>query len=444
MSIRTNSLFAVLLLLLGAQFLTACNRRTREAVTPTPAPVSGTSGVGASDTEVKLGFHTTEAVGQREYVVILADFPGIERQYDLETISERMVWFLGEYFNQASYEKIEFDGSLVGPYQLPKPVEDYKISPINYEVDRGRVLALVNDVINLADEQVEFSEDLYVMISLGAPSAEYGMVGYSAVPGMLGFASDQPITTKNGEVVARAVVFCENAHLGTYIHDTLHMLGGVIDGQRVTPCLYDHELQAKYIGGQDQAKVAVNVGFWDPLSSHWPYQRELPPTGLTSWTKMRLGWIDPDQIALVYPGETATLRLDPLVGGDAETLVIKVPLSENTYYLIENRQSVDSDSYLPADGVLILYGDERVHECQDGQAPVRIVDANPSVEFFNDAAFDVDGNDRFIDLENNLAIVLLAKEDLVYDILITTPDQVSGTYEDSVGATKQHHTDTLP
>jgi M6 family metalloprotease-like protein len=348
----------------------------------------------------------------------------VERGVDRETISERMLWFLGEYFNQASYDKLVFEGNLVGPYTLPRPVEEYKISPINQQVDRERVLDLVQDVIDLADEDVTFSEDLYVMISLGATGADYGMVGYCAVPGMLGFASDQPLTNKSGEVVARAVVFCENAHLGTFIHDTLHMLGGVIDGQRVTPCLYDHELQARYIGGQDLAKIAVNVGFWDPLSSHWPYDRSLPPTGLTSWTKLRLGWIDPDQIALVYPGETATLRLDPLVGGPAEILVIKIPLTEHTYYLLENRQAVDSDANLPADGVLLLYADDRVHECLDGQAPLRIIDANPSEPYFNDAAFDIDGQATYLDPDNNLAIVLLSKDGLSSEVLITTPDQV--------------------
>ena len=328
--------------------LLSCGRRVRETATHNSPSVSRTSPPAGSETDAKLGFYTTEAVDDKEYVVIQADFSDVERSIDTETLSERMLEFPSEYLNQASYGKLVFEGTMAGPYKLPKPVGDYKISPINMEVDRSRVLDLVNDVINLADADVVFSEDLYVMIALGATQAEYGMVGYCAIPGMLGFASDQPITTQSGEVVANAVVFCENAHLGTYIHDTLHMLGGVIDGQRVTPCLYDHELQAKYIGGQDMPKIVVNMGYRDPLSSHFPYDRGLPPTGLRSWTKLRLGWIDPAQIALVYPGETSTLRLDPLVGDPAEPLVIKIPLSEHTYYLLENRQAVDSDSYLPA------------------------------------------------------------------------------------------------
>jgi M6 family metalloprotease-like protein len=429
---RTYSRYLlVLLLILCLPGLLSCNRSRRETTSSTDAPVSRSSPPGGSEKAAKLGLYTTDAVGHIDYVVILADFPDVGRGVNKDTIDERMLEFLGEYFKYASYEKLEYEGTMVGPYTLPKSVEEYKISPINMEVDRSRVLALVNDVINLADDDVEFSEDLYVMISLGAPSGTYGMVGYCAVPGMLGFASDQPITTKSGEVVARAVVFCENAHLGTYIHDTLHMFGGVVNERRMTPCLYDHELQAKYIGGEDLKKFVVNVGFWDPLSSHFPYDRTLPPTGLTSWTKMRLSWIDEDQIALVFPGETATIWLDPLVGGKEETLVIKIPLSEQTYYLLENRQAVDSDRYLPADGVLLFYGDDSVHESLDSQAPLKIIDANPSVPYLNDAAFDIDGKAYYIDTDNNVAIVLLSKgDDLSYEILITTPDEAQAYIND--------------
>ena len=56
---------------------------------------------------------------------------------------------------------------------------------------------------------------------------------------------------------------------------------------------------------------------------------------------------------------------------------------------------------------------------------MRIVDANPSVPVFLDAAFDVGKADRYIDTENDIAIVLLRKDGMSYDILITTPDQVA-------------------
>ena len=405
----------------------ACERGINTSSPPVQATTVAisTPPVGISETALKLGIHTTQATGEKKYVVILADFPDVERQFPIEKISDRMLGFLSNFFSEASYQQLTFEGTMTKRYMLPHPVSYYKISPRNLEVDRTKVLSLVNDAINAADADIEFGNDLFVLIALGATNVEYGMVGYSAVPGMLGYKSDTPITTKSGEVISNAVVFCENAHLGTYVHDTLHMLGGVIDDKRMTPCLYDHDLQAKYTGGDDWAKILINMGFWDPLSSHMPYKRELPPTGLSSWTKLRLGWIDPAKIVLVNPGETTTVRLDPLSSDDAATLVIKIPLSNNTYYLIENRQPIVSDVNLPSSGVLILYADDSVDECRHGNAPVKIMDANPNVPYLNDAAFDIGKKAVFIDTANGLAIVLLKKDGLSYEIQVTTPDQVN-------------------
>ena len=174
-------------------------------------------------------------------------------------------------------------------------------------------------------------------------------------------------------------------------------------------------------------KIAINMGFWDPLSSHFPYKHELPPAGLSSWTKLRLGWIEPSKIALVNPGQTTEIRLDPLADENSSTLVIKIPLSANTYYLLENRQPIASDVNLPSSGVLILYADDSIHECLHGEAPVKIMDANPNVPYFNDATFDIGKKRVYIDQQNNIAIVLLEKDGQSYDILITTPDKVKAS-----------------
>ena len=393
--------------------------------TETLAPTIAPTATKMTDMELRLGLHTTQAVGKKKYVVILADFPDVERRIPVEKLSGRMADFVSNYFSDASYHKLDLDGVITKRYMLPHPVEYYKISPHNLEVDRNKVLSLVSDVVNAADAEVQFSKDLYVMIALGATMNEYGMIGYSAVPGMLGFKSDSPITTQSGEEIVNAVVFCENAHLGTFIHDTLHMLGGVIDNKRMTPCLYDQDLQSLYTSPDDWAKILINMGFWDPLSSHFPSNRELPPTGLSSWTKLRLNWIDPTKIMLVNPGETTTVRLDPLASENGATLVVKIPLSDSTYYLVENRQPVSSDVNLPSSGVLILYADDRVDEGRHGKAPVKIMDANPQVPYLNDAAYDIGKNTVFTDNLNGVAIVLLKKDGLVYEILITTPDKAT-------------------
>jgi M6 family metalloprotease-like protein len=421
---KKSRLFILVLLVISLSSLVACGRGTGPASEELPwiaTPVYQ----GTTEMDVKLGLRTTDAVGEKNYIVILADFPDVERQFPEETISNRLLDFLSNYIYKSSYHKLTLTGVMTKRYMLPHPVGYYKISAANLDVDRDKVLSLVTDAVNAADADMAFAEDLDVIISLGATPKEYGMVGYSAIPGMLGFLSTTPITTKSGEKVSKAVVFCENAHLGTYVHDTVHMLGGVVEGRRMTPCLYDHDLQEKYANTGELGKIAVNMGFWDPLSSHWPYDKKLPPAGLSSWTRLRLGWIDPSKIVLVKPGETTTVKLDPLVSDEATTLVIKIPVSDFSYYLIENRQPIESDANLPSSGVLVLYGDDTVLECRHGSAPIKIKDANPNVPYLNDAAFDIGKNDTYVDTENNIAIVLLQKEGQSYIVQVTTPDQVN-------------------
>ncbi len=373
------------------------------------------------DTDLVLGFHTSQAVGEKRLIVIFVDFPDVVRQYPIATISDRILKLVNQYFYAASYNTMWFRGEVVGPYTLPRPVGDYRISPHNLEVDPTRVLSLIRDSLALADRDVLFSEDAYVVLALGANQKDYGMVGLCGLPGMLGWSSSTAITNRSGEKVTRVAIFCENAHLGTYVHDILHMVGGVADVKRLTPCLYDHDLQASYQLADDWPKCLINMGFWDPLSSHFPYDRSLPPAGLSAWTKMRLGWIPVEKIAYVKPGDTALVRLDPLADPAATTLAIKIPLTADTYYLVENRQPVNSDANLPSSGVLVLYADDTVAECRGGAAPVRIVDAAPEVPYLMDAAFDL-GKDRvFVDSARGVAIVLLAKVDRSYDILITAP-----------------------
>jgi hypothetical protein len=157
------------------------------------------------------------------------------------------------------------------------------------------------------------------------------------------------------------------------------------------------------------------------MSCHF-YDQKRPPPGLSSWTKLRLNWIVPSKIVRVNPGETATILLGPLERETSDTLVIKIPLSRTTYYLLENRQAIGYDENLPAHGVLILQADDAIFECRDGRSPVKVVDAHPEVPYLQGAAFDLGAGQRdtFTDAEHNVTIRLLEKSDESYRILVTT------------------------
>jgi hypothetical protein len=147
----------------------------------------------------------------------------------------------------------------------------------------------------------------------------------------------------------------------------------------------------------------------------------IPPPGISSWTKLRLGWIAQEKIRIADPKQASEIVLGPLEDGSSETLVIKIPLTETTFYLIENRQPIGLfDPYLPGKGVLIMYADDTVKECRHGEAPLKLMNADPSVPYLKGAAFDLPGKAEFIDKRNNIAIRLIEKIGTSYKIRIST------------------------
>jgi len=169
------------------------------------------------------------------------------------------------------------------------------------------------------------------------------------------------------------------------------------------------------------------MGQWDIMSEHF-VKRDEPPPGISSFTKIRLGWISTPQLLLVKPGETAYTFLSPL-SKKGDILVVKIPLKGDRYYLVENRQPIGFDRILPDSGLLILRVDPNAPE---GYGTVKIMDADKDSPHFSHATFRLDRNNRniFMDKGANIAIIPLWAEGEKQGILITT----SGKSNDALKA----------
>jgi hypothetical protein len=368
---------------------------------------------------------------RRKGLVILVEFPDIVPPIDKDFVRDRFNKF-DFYVREMSYGKVCADFDFTGWQRLPMSIRRYAISPINLEVDNSRVAKLIQDAIDAADAQNDFSRYSFTVLFLGARVKEYGMVGLCGYPGFLGYQrfksasglrweKDFVLKTKSGQIVRGGVaIFTYQAHIGTLFHDIAHVWGGVRDGKRILPCLYDNQLQAKYPEGAEFAKALIHMGYWDPLSCH-AYKYFVPPPGISSWTKLRLGWIAQNKIRLADPKQVSEIVLGPLEDGSSETLVIKIPLTETTFYLIENRQPIGAfDPHIPGKhGVLIMYADDSIADCTEGQSPVRLMNADPSVPYFQGAAFNLPDKGLFIDKKKGIEIRLIEKIDYSYKIRIS-------------------------
>jgi hypothetical protein len=164
------------------------------------------------------------------------------------------------------------------------------------------------------------------------------------------------------------------------------------------------------------------------MSQHF-IERTKPPQGISSFTKIRLGWISPDQVLRVSPGSTQWIFLSPL-SKRGKTLAVKIPLRQRRsggrsyYYLVENRQPIGYDQLLPDSGILILKVSPDVME---GSGTVKVMDADPDSPYFSHATFRLDRSNRnaFIDKEHNVAIIPLWSDKGTQGVLITTAEKSS-------------------
>ena len=354
-------------------------------------------------------------------LVVLVQFPDARAAVDRSMVERRFNRQLGDYVRQMSYGKVSLAVDVTERwYEMPKPVTGYRISPRTLEVDKSRVRVLIDDALGAAEKDADFSKYSFVAIFMAAGIRDYGMIGLCGYPGMLGWRDEDVLRTRNGHVVPGGVaIFCYQAHLGTLFHDVAHILGGVRDGKRVVPCLYDHDLQAKPGPVRETFHEAiVNMGFWDPMSCHY-WRRDAPPPGLSSWTKLRLGWLEESKVRTVRKSDETEVVLGPLQDGSAEVLAIKLPVSGSSFYLIENRQPIGYDQNLPGSGVLILYADDEIAECRHGRAPVKLVNAQPSVPRLEGAAFDAGERNSFRDEANQVTIRIEEKIGDAYRVRVS-------------------------
>jgi M6 family metalloprotease-like protein len=376
-----------------------------------------------------LGLQSPEAIGEKKVLMVVVRFPDATPTTSMEALKKRVISGLNSYVKEQSYGLASIKSDFRGYVMLPDPLADYKVSPYNFKVDRKRVRKLIEDTMTAIEKETDFSLYDHMLIIPAVqtmPGKGYGMICYCANPGMLSGVTKkyvpryETLRSKGGKEFKGGIFLgAENAHLGMFAHDYFHAIGGIQDDKRLVPCLYDFERQSDASAGTPSFEHhAVYMGFWDIMSQHLVKQGE-PPPGLSSFTKIRLGWIKAHQSKILRPGETSDAFLSPLSRG-GELIVVKIPLDDGTYYLVENRQPIGYDKVLPDSGILILKVNPDAYE---GYGTVEVKSAGGARNFQNATyKLEVDNRNIFIDKKNNIAVIPLWKNKDNLGVLVTTPD----------------------
>lgn len=380
---------------------------------------------GYSGDDTTLGPQSKNALGELKVLIVAVRFPDAQPSFEIEQIRKRAVQGLNAYLKEQSYGLTWIKADFRGWVDLPDPLSQYNVSPRNYQVDRKTVRKLIEDTMTELERDMDFSQYQHILIIPGVhtePGKGYGMICYCANPGMLtgvkGNLEFTTVKTKGGKEFRGGIFMgTENAHLGMLAHDFFHALGGLHEGRRLAPCLYDYDRQSDPNLPIGYESCSIYMGPWDIMSQHFTRQGE-PPPGISSFTKIRLGWISKDQSVFVKPGEEQYAFLSPLSKG-GKKLVVKVPLADGNYYLIENRQPIGYDKNLPDSGIIILKVNPNV---QEGHGTVEVTDANPASPHFSQPAYKLrEGSGNiYIDKRHEFAVIPLWEEGDAAGVLVTT------------------------
>ena len=172
------------------------------------------------------------------------------------------------------------------------------------------------------------------------PSAQYWISGSGMYVHQ--YSTSPSLWDKSGSLISR---------IGVISHEIGHCLG--------LPDLYG-------------TRVGSGAGSYDLMSNHWgfaPYSfSQLFPPTMSPWTKIRAGWVEPTRIT-----KSGTYSIQ---GSQVSDVVYRIDLGGmgTEYLLIENRQAMGFDLFIPQGGLAIWHIDEAApnvegYPGQDGYWP---------------------------------------------------------------------------
>jgi M6 family metalloprotease-like protein len=307
---------------------------------------------------------TRSLTGDQDILVIMVRFNDFTAtRYNVTKITQMMFDpnnSVNALYYENSYQNINITGQVVGWYDLPDDRIDYRPTD-DLSTDFG---ALTQDAVDLADDDVNF--DLYrgIIVLINGPWFRgLGLSSWS-------------YTTDEGTKDMMAAIVGENPG------DTDAQVWGRIG----------HEVGHQFALGH------VSPGYNNPFA----LMAKLLPGHLCAWSKMRpsVDWLPTANMETVNPGSIETHTVQPLenIPLGSDVFVIKVPITDNRYYMVEVRRLTGYDIWMPDEGVIIYLVNE------DRGSPIDLMDSKTSTVTLNDAPWDV--GESFVDSANDINITV--------------------------------------
>lgn len=287
-------------------------------------------------------------------LVLCVDFSDLVAQTTIPNINNRFFSTTGDsfltYYKEVSYNKWIPNGEVHGWYRAPHPHTYYINNDWGYGTYPNNARRLVEDTIDLAladpainwalfDTNVNGKIDNIIVVHAGAEAAWLGTTSlfwaHSSTITATKYSGSKSIN--NYVLTAEYTYSGASQRIGVDCHEFAHLLN--------IPDLYDNSNNSNGVGNWS----LMGMGCWG--------NNGLKPTHLDAWSKYKLGFMD---ITKNPQGVVTVNNIEN--NADAIKYTTADP---KEYFLIENRQKILFDTYLPGDGLLIWHINENKNNNND-------------------------------------------------------------------------------
>jgi len=282
---------------------------------------------------------------------ILVDFPGkpfTKTKQDYQLLCNQ-TGGLHDYFLATSYNQLDLQIDVYGPYTLANPIAyyDYQTTgnanqtvSIMYE---AVTFALANgcNFANYDSNSDGIVDAIHIIFagydqSAGAPKGSSIWASAWSTSGFMCVVNNKFVTQFSMSSELRGISGQGITPIGVIAHELSHVFG--------LPDLYDTDYSGS--GG-----TSIHIDQWCIMASgSWNNNGDTPPHH-SAWCKDQLGWVKMTELI-----DPAYITIpNPAVQGASYKITTKTP---NEYFLLENRQKQGWDAYIPSSGMLIYHVDE--------------------------------------------------------------------------------------
>lgn len=338
-------------------------------------------------------------------LVICVDFPDLPAQKSITDIHNRFFSNTGNslrnYYKEVSYNQYIPEGLVYGWYRMPRSITYYTNDGIGgcygFGIYPHNLRKLFEDIINIIknDPNIDWSYidnnndniiDYIAIVHSGPEAAATGNCNniWASAWGLqynIGTTGKTTIGSTGWNVLFTSEYISRSSEIpriGVDVHEFGHLLD--------LPDLYDYDC------GSGSGFCSSGVGYYSLMSAGSWTNNGITPTHLDAWSKYKLGFTT----ATINPQGPVSI-----IKAETDNNIIKYTTTDyNEYFLIENRQKISYDTYLPAHGLYMWHINEnQIYNTNESCYLVGLIQADGYKDLEN-ARNNGDSSDSFPGLLN--------------------------------------------